>query len=179
MTIRFTRRTIPAVTALFALCAAPALHAATNTGAMLVSATIQNTCVVSASPLAFGTVIAGVSADTTAVVSATCTAGTVYTLDLGDGVNATVAGGTGFASGVFRRQMASGTYRLPYALYQEVARSTEIAAAAVAAYNNFLTTTVGSGVAQTRSVFGRVIGAESIDKLPGVYSDTVVVTIAF
>jgi spore coat protein U-like protein len=76
--------------------------------------------------------------------------------------------------------MASGAYRLPYALFQEVARVTGIAATASgAATNNFLTTTVGSGVAQTKQVFGRIIGAESVDKLPGVYGDTVVVTIAF
>jgi spore coat protein U-like protein len=144
---------------------------------MTVTANIVATCSVSADPLAFGTVVPGTAKDAEAVVSATCTSGTAYTLDLGNGANSSTTVGT---TTPFRRQMASGASMLPYGLYQESARTTAIDATATgAASNNFLTTTLGDAEVQTKTVYGRIFAAESAAKVPGSYSDTVVVTVAF
>jgi spore coat protein U-like protein len=175
MKFNFNRQTIPAMTMLFGLCTIPVAQAFTNTGSMDVSATIESSCSVSASPMAFGIVLPGVSKDTTAVVTAKCTAGTAYTLDLGDGLYHITTGGTG---GQYRRQMASAANRLPYVIYIDSTRATEIAATAVA-LNNLLTTTVGNAVDQPVTIYGRVIGAESTAMPAGDYTDTVTVTISF
>jgi spore coat protein U-like protein len=156
----------------------PAAKAFTSTGNMDVSATIETACSVSASPMAFGVVQPGVVKETEAIVTAVCTSGTTYTLDLGDGLNHITTGGTG---GQYRRQMASAANRLPYIIYIDATRAKQIdaSAAGTLAYNNLLTSTVGNGVAQPVTIYGRVVGAESLSKIPGTYVDTVVVTIAF
>jgi spore coat protein U-like protein len=146
---------------------------------MDVSANIDAACSVSASPMAFGTVLPGIVKDTTAVVTAICTTGTAYTLDLGDGLNHITTGGIP-ASGLYRRQMASSTNRLPYVVAIDDTYETEIGATSVAAAtNNLLTTTNGNAVAQPITIYGRIVAAESLAKAPGAYADTVVVTIAF
>jgi spore coat protein U-like protein len=162
---------------LMGLCCALSAHAATSTGDMTVSANVEAACTVSVSPMAFGTVLPGVTKDTDAVVSVVCTSGTTYTLDLGDGLNHITTGGTGIQ---YRRQMASAAKRLPYMVFQEPERATEIAAtASLAATNNLLTSTVGNGVTQDKTIYGRVVGAETTTQAAGVYTDTVVVTVAF
>jgi spore coat protein U-like protein len=157
---------------------APLTQAFTSTGNMDVSATIETACAVSASPMAFGVVQPGVVKDAEATITAVCTSGTTYTLDLGDGLNHITTGGTG---GQYRRQMASAASRLPYIIYIDATRATPIdaSAAGTLAYNNLLTSTVGNGLEQAVTIYGRVVGAESLAKIPGVYGDTVVVTIAF
>ncbi len=162
---------------LLGICYAVSGHAVTSTGDMTVSATIEAACSVSISPMNFGTVVPGVTKDTDAVVSVVCTSGTTYTLDLGDGLNHITTGGTGTQ---YRRQMASAANRLPYVVYQEPERATEIAAtSSLAANNNLLTSTVGNGATQDKTIYGRVVGAETVAQVPGVYVDTVVVTVAF
>ena len=177
MRINFTLRALPAALTLLGLCLAPAAQAVTSTGNMAVSANIATTCSVSASPMAFGTVVPGTDKDTTSVVTATCTSGTAYTLDLGDGLNHITTGGTGIQ---YRRQMASAANRLPYIVAIDNTYATEIAATAVAgAINNLLTTTVGNAVGQPVTIYGRVVAAESLAKPAGSYADTVVITIGF
>ena len=169
-------RPLPALLAIAGLLAVTSAQAVVNTGSMTVTANVQASCTVSASAMAFGVVLPGVHKDTTAVVTSNCTAGTTYTVDIGNGLNSITTGGTG---GQYRRQMVSGTAMLPYVIYIDSTRATEIAAAAVAAYNNLLTSTVGDSTNQTTSIYGRVVGAESTVSLAGSYVDTVVLSIAF
>ena len=178
MKVLTTLKTVPAILTLLGLCLAPAAQAATNTGNLDVSATIETACSVSASPMAFDIVLPGVNKDTEAIVTAVCTTGTTYTLDLGDGLNHITTGGTG---GQYRRQMASAANRLPYVVYIDGTRATAIdaSAAGTLAFNNLLTSTVGNGLNQPVTIYGRVVGAESTAKPPGVYTDTVVLTVAF
>jgi spore coat protein U-like protein len=177
MNIKYNLLTVPAFVVLAGICLAPVARAFTSTGNMDVSATIDTACSVSASPMAFGTVLPGTIKDTTAVVTAVCTTGTAYTLDLGDGLNHITTGGTGLQ---YRRQMASAANRLPYVVAIDGTYATEIGAtAAGAAINNLLTTTFGNAVAQPVTIYGRVVGVESVAKAPGSYADTVVVTIGF
>jgi spore coat protein U-like protein len=90
-------------------------------------------------------------------------------------LNHITTGGTG---GQYRRQMLSAANVLPYVIYIDSTRATAIDATAVA-LNNLLTTTVGNSVAQSKTIYGRVVAAESLGKVAGAYADTVVVTIAF
>ena len=179
MKFNVTPRAVSAISTLLGLCLAPAAQAAgnTSTGNMLVSANIETACSVSASPMAFGTVLPGVVKDTQAVVTAVCTSGTTYTLDLGDGLNHITTGGTGIQ---YRRQMGDAANRLPYIIAVDTTYATQVdATASLAATNNLLTSTVGNGLDQPVTIYGRVVGAESVSKAPGAYTDTVVVTIAF
>lgn len=175
MKYHLNHRVVPAILALFVLGSVASVQAATNTGNMTVTANVETACTVSASPMAFGTVIPGIVKETTATVTANCTNGTAYTLDLGDGLNHIVTGGTGAE---YRRQMASTTFRLPYVVYIDATRATEIGATAVA-LNNLLTTTVGSGEDQAVMIYGRIKAAETETQQPGAYVDTVVITIGF
>ena len=161
--------------AVFGLMMAPSTQAATSTGSMTVTANIQAACTVSASPMAFGIVVPGTNKDTVAVVSSNCTAGTAYTVDIGNGTNSISTGGTGAQ---YRRQMAAGINLLPYVIYIDSTRATAIDSTAVA-LNNLLTTTVGDGLDKTTSIYGRVVGAESTVNTAGSYVDTVLLTIAF
>lgn len=181
MRANFTGRAIRTLLPLMGTCMVLTGHAAgSSTGNMTVSADIGEVCAVTVTAMQFGDIVPGANVDTEAVVSVICTAGTTYTLDLGDGMNHVTTGGV--TGNLYRRQMASGTTnRLPYMVYQETGRITEIAgtAALTAAYNNLLTSTVGNGSIQTKSLFGRIVGTESANKPAGSYVDTVVITIAF
>ncbi len=178
MLMKFNLQSIRNLLALVGTCMALTGQAGTSTGIMTVSADIEGACSVSVSPMSFGDVVPGIVKETEAVVLVVCTSGTTYTLDLGDGMNHTTTGGMG--SNLYRRQMASGANRLPYMVFQEAARATEIAAtSALAATDNLLTSTVGTGSAQTKTIFGRIVGNESTTKPSGIYVDTVVITIAF
>lgn len=177
MNARFTSLTFRTGLLLWAVSLAMMGQAATSTGDLTVSANIETGCSVTASPMDFGVVVPGVTKETESTLSVVCTSGTTYTVDLGDGLNHITTGGTGIQ---YRRQMASAANRLPYVVYQEVARATEIAAtSSLAANNNVLTSTVGNGLAQDKVIFGSVIGAESVANPAGVYVDTVIVTVAF
>lgn len=178
MKVNLNHHGVPAILALALLIvgSVASVQAATNTGNMTVTATVETACTVSSSPMAFGTVVPGATKETTATVTANCTTGTPYTVDLGNGLNHITTGG---ASGdQYRRQMAATTFRLPYVIYIDAARTTEIGATAVA-LNNLLTTTVGSGANQDVMIYGRIKADETNAQEPGSYADTVVVTIGF
>ena len=173
----FNRPVVRLLLALLVSCVGLSAQAEISIGTMTVSADIEAVCSVSASPMAFANVLPGTTKYAEAVVSVTCTSGTTYTLDLGDGLNHTDTGGT---TTFYRRQMASGANLLPYMVFQETGRATEIAAStSAAANNNLLTSTVGTGSTQTKNIFGSVLGAESVTKPTGIYVDLVVITIAF
>lgn len=174
MSSLFKRQFRHASPALLLLCSA-FVQADASSGNLDVSATIETGCAVSASAMAFGVVLPGTDKDTEAVVSVLCTSGTTYTLDLGDGLYQISTGGS--SGNLYRRQMASAANRLPYMFFQEPSRVTEIAASV--ANTNFITSTVGDGSTQTFTVYGRVVGTESSASPPGVYLDTVIVTVTF
>lgn len=155
------------------VCCAMGSHAATQTADMDVTATIVASCTLRAAKLNFGIVVPWEKKNTGAVVTATCTSGTSYALDVGNGEQSTTTGGTG---NQFRRQMVSGANFLPYVLYHEAERVTEIG---VSGNDNFLTNGVGNGEEQHKTIYGSVIGAEIKNNPAGDYSDKVVVTITF
>ncbi|CAK0745271.1 Spore coat protein U domain-containing protein [Gammaproteobacteria bacterium] len=169
-------RSASAALAVLGLILVGSAQAATSSGSLVVTATIDASCTVSASPMAFGTVVPGTVKDTTSTVTSNCTNGTTYTVDIGDGLNHGATIGSG---GEYRRQMASGASLLRYVIASDATYATHINATSLTTYNNLLTSTVGDSTDQTTMIYGRVVGAESASKAAGSYLDTVVVTISF
>lgn len=135
---------------------------------MNVSATVVEACIITATNLAFGNYdpTALGTTDATSSINVICTPGTSFTVGLNAG---TTSGAT-----VTSRQMASGSDRLGYGLYQDTARSvnwgntpgTDTPAAATAGLTPSVLT-----------VYGRVPAQQSA--AVGSYSDTVTITVSY
>lgn len=148
--------------------------AGTATANLSVTATIASNCTISTAPVAFGSydpigTHASAPLDGTGTITTTCTTGSSPVITLGQGSYSD----TGSTDTTPLRQMASGSDRLPYTLYQNSSRTTVwgntsgSAPAAVA----------GTGVAQNFTVYGRI--ASGLNKPVGSYADTVVATVTF
>jgi spore coat protein U-like protein len=132
------------------------------------SATVVPTCQVSAANLNFGSVGLLTSAvDATTSVSVTCPSGTAYTVGLsaGNGSGATVAA----------RKMTKSptTNTVTYSLYRNAARS-QVWGTTIGTDTQSGT---GTGSAQSLTVYGRV--PSQTTPPPGIYSDTIVVTVTY
>lgn len=141
--------------------------AATATATIGISATVQATCVISTTPLVFGT-YTGVVLPGTATITVTCTNTTPYTVGLSAGA------GTRPAATVTTRHMMAGAAVLNYVLTQDAAHSTN--------WGNTPTTDTPASVAATgapvaRTVYGQVVAGQYV--APGAYNDTVTATVNF
>ncbi|KPF62166.1 spore coat U domain-containing protein [Porphyrobacter sp. AAP60] len=135
---------------------------------MDISATVVNACVVSATNLAFGNYdpTAGSPTDASSSITVTCTPGSSFTVGLNAG---TTSGAT-----VSNRMMASGSNRLDYALYSDVARTTN--------WGNTPGSDTPAAITAVSSpsiltVFGRVPAQQSV--VAGSYTDTVTITVSY
>ncbi len=138
--------------------------AGTATTTFQVTATVQATCLISATDLAFGT-YSGAQVDATSTITVTCTATTPWNIGLNAGL---CPGGT-----VTTRCMQAGAATLNYAMYRDAARSLNWG-------NTVGTDTLsgtGSGSAQNNTVYGRVAGSQY--PAPGGYADTITATVTF
>jgi spore coat protein U-like protein len=144
--------------------AAPAV-AATAASTFTVTATVQATCLISATSLTFGT-YAGVQADASSTVTVTCTNTSPYNVGLSAGL------ATG-ATVTTRSMTGPGSALLGYALFRDTARTLNWG-------NTIGTDTVsgtGNGSAQALTVFGRVAATQFV--APGAYTDTITATVTF
>jgi spore coat protein U-like protein len=137
-----------------------------------VSASVTATCSISAGALAFGSYdpVVGSQVDGQATLSVSCTKGATATITLGQGSHA--AGGSTDSSPV-RRMKDAGTNHLSYALFSDLARTTEWGNTAGTGVDY---TSIGSAAASV-IVYGRI--AASQDLPAGAYTDTVVATVTF
>jgi spore coat protein U-like protein len=150
--------------ALLAVIATPAMSATTTT-TFGVTATVQATCQISATPLAFGT-YAGTQIDTTSTITATCTNTTTYTV----GLNA----GLGIGALTNNRLMTGPAAAvLVYSSFRDAGRTLNWGV--VPAVDTLAGT--GNGGAQTITVYGRLGAGQFV--APGSYSDTLTATITF
>jgi spore coat protein U-like protein len=142
--------------------------AATTTTTFGVTATVSDSCSVTASALGFGTIdpTSGTATDATTTIDVTCSNSTTYDIGLDAG---TTSGAT-----VTSRQMDDGGGNLlDYALYSDSGRTTNWG-------DTVGTDTVagtGDGTAQTHTVYGRV--PDQPTALVGSYSDTITVTVTY
>lgn len=129
----------------------------------LVTATIGKNCLISASPLDFGTTTGVLSAnvDVNTSLTAQCTSGTPYTVSLDNGQNAV---------GTARRMKgsSSGQY-ISYELYTNAGRTSR--------WGNASSSGTGSGNAQPLTVFGRV--PPQTTPKADTYTDLITVTVSY
>jgi spore coat protein U-like protein len=149
----------------------------TKTATIAVSATVNNSCNLTTTPLAFGSYdpSTGTAVTSTATVTAICTKGTVYSIGLDTGLNGSAA--TSLGIGVTRAMSGSaGGTDLGYELYTSNSYSTvwKQTAPNEPAFTAGAGTT--SGTAYT--VFGS-IPASQYGVTPGNFSDTVTATITY
>ncbi|HSV71550.1 MAG TPA: spore coat U domain-containing protein [Methylibium sp.] len=145
--------------------AAASVQAGSASSTFDVTATVLDTCAISAANLAFGT-YAGAVLDSTTTITVACTNLTVYTVEIDAGA------GSGATTSV-RRMTGPSSALLNYALYQDAARllvwGTVGALQSVAG--------IGNGASQSLTVYGRVPSGQSPEA--GAYTDTVTVTVNY
>jgi spore coat protein U-like protein len=139
--------------------------AATVTTTFGITATVQATCLVSATSLAFGT-YTGAVATSTSAVSVTCTNTTPYNVGLSAGLatGATVAA---------RQMTGPASALLGYALFSDAARTVNWG-------QTIGTDTVagtGNGAAQAITVYGQATAGQFV--APGAYTDTITATVTY
>jgi spore coat protein U-like protein len=139
--------------------------AATVTTTFGVTATVQATCLVSATPLAFGT-YTGAVATSTSAVSVTCTNTTPYNVGLSAGL------ATG-ATVTTRSMTGPAAALLGYGLFSDSGHTTNWGIT----ISTDTVTGTANGAAQPITVFGQIPAAEFI--APGAYADTITATVTF
>lgn len=159
---------IPAAAVVAALAAAAPAHAGTANGSIPVSALVLETCIVVATPMAFGSLtdVGAADVDTTSTITLTCTPNADYDIALNDGANADAG----------QRRMKNGTSAefLNYDVYMDAARTD---AWGNSAGVNTKAGTAPLGVA-IHTAYGRIpAGVDGVSA--GLYSDTVTVTVTF
>lgn len=152
--------------------ALPAATAGTDTDDLEITASVENTCVITGGTLAFGTydTIAGVAVDGSATISVECTAGATATITLGQGAHADTGSTDADPA---RRLNDGGTNFLAYELFLDAGRTSE--------WGN----TEGTGKsyeavsaeAVSQNVYGRLLANQDVPA--GSYTDTVVATVTF
>ena len=146
------------------LASKPAV-AATATTTFGVTATVQSTCLVSATSLAFGT-YTGAVATSTSSVSVTCTNTTPYNVGLSAGL---ATGAT-----VTTRQMTGpASALLSYALFSNAGHTVNWGQT----IGTDTVTGTGNGAAQAITVYGQVAAGQFV--APGSYSDTITATVTY
>lgn len=147
--------------------AAPAM-AATDSDSMQVTATVVNNCVVTASPMAFGTLttLGTANIDSSATISLACTPNAVYDVAMDLGLQ-------GVSGQRYLVHDTDGTQSIPYGVYTNAGRS------------NVWTSGVGqtvvgtaTGGTATLTAYGRIPSSASA-VIAGSYADTVTVIVTF
>lgn len=166
--VRYSRACLVALMPAALLLTMTPAHAGSSNTSMLVTALSVESCLVSATPMAFGTLqsLSGQANDSAASITVTCTPGSAWTLSLDDGLNPN--------GGTRRMKAALSNDYVPYMLYSDSARTRT--------WGHVNGTDTVSGTAgllpAVLPVYGRVPG--NIPAAPiGSYADTVTVTIAF
>ncbi len=159
------RKLAAAAVAVTMMAIAHPSQASTATGTIAVSATVLAFCTVTGTAVAFGNYSSS-QLDQSGSIGVVCTNGTTYTvaLDAGSGTGATVA---------TRKMTGTSGSTLNYTLYKDSGRSSVWG-------QTTGTDTVagtGSGSLQSLNVYGRIAGAQYPG--PGVYTDTVTVTLTY
>jgi spore coat protein U-like protein len=132
-----------------------------------VSATYAATCAISATNMTFPSAGAlSAAVDATSTVSVTCSYGTPYAVSLGLG------NGAGVTSPIARKMTGTGG-TIAYGLYRDSARSLPWGDAA----GSSTLSGTGAGATQFLPVYGRVPAQTTPP--PGLYSDTIVVTVSY
>lgn len=143
------------------------IFASSGNAFFLVSATVLPSCVVTATPLAFGTYTSTADSLQTNTLSVTCTVGTTYKV----GLNA----GQGTGATTTNRKMTGltvTTSTLNYSLYSNSGRTTN--------WGNQSSDSVsgtGTGLPQSLTVYGKIPSGQNV--AADTYNDTITVTVTY
>ncbi|WP_084462785.1 Csu type fimbrial protein [Oceanibaculum pacificum] len=150
-----------------ALFAASKAKAATATSSFAVTATVLQSCIVLATPMIFGNYdpTSLTPTDATTELLVTCTNGTSYNVGLNAG------GGSG--ASIASRKLSFGGSTLNYTLYRDSNR-TNVWGTTVGTDTQIGT---GTGLPVGHTVYGRMPALQAA--LPGVYTDTITVTVTY
>ncbi|MBN1379587.1 MAG: spore coat U domain-containing protein [Gammaproteobacteria bacterium] len=147
-----------------------AATAATTTTTFSVTATVIDSCSVSAATLAFGNidpiVLASTATDATTTVTVTCSNGTTYDVGLD--------AGTGSGANTTTRVLTSGANTMNYQMFSDGGRTTNWG-------DTVSTDTVagtGNGAGQALTVYARVPSGQGT-VVTGAYTDTITVTVTY
>ncbi len=143
---------------------------ATDTTTFTVTASVNDSCTVSATDLGFGNYDphSGSDLDATSSVTAKCTNGTNYTVGLDAGT------GSGATTDNRLMTLSGGTETLSYGLYQDVDRTINWDDVG----GTSPVTGTGDGTEQAHTVYGRIAAGQT-SAVVGSYSDTITVTISY
>jgi spore coat protein U-like protein len=161
------KRLLLALIALVVCSYVPLATAATASASLQVSATVDQSCIVSTTPLTFATYspFASTPDDSTGTVTLHCSVGTVANIGLDCG--------TACSSGTAYMRNGSGG-SLTYSLYQNSIRTTPWGNTT----GTWLTTPPAPDTnSQVYNVYGRVPASQPVP--PGNYTDTVTATVNF
>lgn len=138
--------------------------ATTASATFAVTANVQATCLVSAGALAFG-IYSGMPINSTATITVTCTNGTPYYVNIGNGLHQD--------ANFYPRMIGPAGQFASYRFYQDAARTIGWRNT----YNLDGRNGTGNGSAQLLTAYGQLIGGQFVT--PGSYTDTVTVTVTF
>ncbi|GAA4011935.1 spore coat U domain-containing protein [Sphingomonas swuensis] len=147
---------------------AESAQAGTAQTSMNVSATVQSSCLVSATAMAFGSYdpVSTTAATATSSITVTCTTGTSFVV----GLNAGTASGATVAT----RQMSNASQRLAYALFSDSGRTTNWGNTAGVDVPAAITATTTPSVL---TVYGRIAAEQNVPA--GAYADVVTITVTY
>ncbi|MBA4223565.1 MAG: spore coat protein u [Methylobacterium sp.] len=138
----------------------------TQSTSFTVSANVPATCRVTTSDLNFGSVgVLATPQDAFTTLAPTCTNGTAYQIGLNGGLSG--------ATNPTMRRMTKGAETITYGLYRDVARSQPFGST----LGLDTLTGIGSGLAQTSHVYGRVPAQATPS--PGQYADTIQAVVTY
>jgi spore coat protein U-like protein len=140
-------------------------NATTVNTSFAVTATVQSTCLVSATAMAFGT-YTGALATSTSTVSVTCSNTTTYNV----GLNAGAATG---ATVTTRMMTGPASADLNYGLFQDAGHTVNWGQT----LGTDTVTGTGNGSAQAITVYGQVAAGQYV--APGSYTDTIQATVTY
>ncbi len=132
---------------------------------MAVTATVQSSCTISITPMAFG-IYTGTAIVGTATTTLTCTNTTPYTVTLSTGL------GSG-ATVMSRSMIGVGGSALNYSLFRDAARTLNWGLTA----GTDAVSGTGTGAGQLVTIYGQIPGGQGV--APGAYSDTITATITY
>ena len=168
--MKFASKKIAAAVGSLALLGSVGAQAATATATFQVTATVASSCLVSATELAFGSITpteAATELAKTSTISVTCSNTHPYTVNVGFGAN------TGTEANRFMKNSANED-KLAYNIYTEASHTNVFGDGTGVSKNVPL---VGTGAAQTVTVFGRLLQNQFVSA--GTYADTLTVNVAY
>jgi spore coat protein U-like protein len=173
---RWLRAGAAAFLATVLLGAASPVHAGSATGSFTASALVNKNCLVTATPLNFGTYApTGGALKVNSTINVNCTKGTLFTVAL----NAGTTSGTSFSQRLLKNGTSGDSDTLQYNLYTSGTYAS-VWGDGTAGSQTVSGTGVGVLTSVAETVYGQLVDSVANQNVsPGTYTDTITVTVTF